>query len=233
MTRPLIGITAQAQAAGWGDSVREAALSPASYTFAIAQAGGIPVLLAPVAPGAGPQLAAGLDGIVFTGGADLEARRYGAPSHQQADPPDHARDAFELDLMRAAIAAAVPFLAICRGMHVLNVAMGGTLIQHLPETVGHDGHAPDGATMLPPHEVRIDPLCRLGTLLGTRAQVPARHHQAVQRLGKGLAAAAWASDDVVEAVVLAGHPFGVGVQWHPEEGDDLRIFEALTAAAAS
>lgn len=231
MTRPLIGITAEIRAAGWGESVREAALSPASYAFAIAQAGCIPVLLAPVLPGAGSRLAASLDGVVFSGGTDIEARRYGAEPHQQADPPDRGRDAFELELMRAVIAARLPFLAISRGMQVLNVARGGTLIQHLPEAVGHDRHAPDPVKMSE-HEVRIDPQCRLGQLLGSRVQVPTNHHQAVQRIGSGLTAAAWADDDVAEAVVLAGHPFGVGVQWHPEEGDDLRIFEALSAAAA-
>jgi putative glutamine amidotransferase len=231
MTRPLIGITAEIRAAGWGVSVREAALSPAGYAFAVAQAGGIPVLLAPVLPGSGPQLAAGLDGLIFSGGTDIESRRYGAEPHRQADPPDHGRDAFELELMRAAIAAGRPFLAICRGLHVLNVAQGGTLIQHLPEAVGHDRHAPD-ADKMSAHEVRIDPQSLLGQILGAQAEVPTGHHQAVQRLGSGLAAAAWAADDVVEGVVLSGHPFGIGVQWHPEEGEDLRIFEALTASAA-
>lgn len=231
MTRPLIGITAEIRAAGWGVSVREAALSPAGYAFAVAQAGGIPVVLAPVLPGSAAQLAASLDGLLFSGGADIEARRYGAEPHRRADPPDCARDGFELELMRAAIAAGLPFLAVCRGMQVLNVARGGTLIQHLPEAVGHERHAA-GHGQAPAHEVRIDPQCRLGQMLGPQAKVHGSHHQAVQRTGSSLTAAAWAEDGVVEAIVLAGHPFGIGVQWHPEEGDDLRIFEGLTAAAA-
>jgi putative glutamine amidotransferase len=231
MTRPLIGITAELRAAGWGDSVREAVLSPMTYAWAIAQGGGAPVLLPPLCLGAAPRLAASMDGLVFTGGADVDASRYGAKPHGMADPPDRPRDAFELELMREAITAGLPFLAICRGMHVLNVARGGTLIQHLPEAVGHDRHAPDPVQMSE-HEVQIEPDSRLGLLLGPRALVPACHHQAVQRVGAGLTAAAWAEDGVVEAIVLAGHPFGIGVQWHPEEGADMRIFEELSTAAA-
>lgn len=232
MTRPLIGITAEMQAAGWGDSVREAALSPASYAYAVVQAGGIPVLLPPVVPGAAARLAAGLDGLLFSGGADIDARRYGAEPHERADPPDHARDAFEFELIRVAIEAGLPFLAICRGLQLLNVARGGTLIQHLPEAVGHDRHAPDPVKMAA-HEVRIEAGSRLGLLLGPQAEVPTCHHQAVQRPGSGLTAVAWAQDGVVEALVLDGHPFGIGVQWHPEEGADLRIFDELSEAAGA
>jgi putative glutamine amidotransferase len=231
MTRPLIGITAEVAAAGWGDSVREAALSPASYAFAVVQAGAIPVLLPPVLPGAAARLAASLDGLLFSGGGDIDARRYGAEPHELTDEPDYARDAFEFELMRVAIQARLPFLAICRGLQVLNVARGGTLIQHLPDAVGHRRHAPDPARMSE-HEVRIEAESSLGLLLGPQARVSASHHQAVQRLGSGLTAVAWADDGVVEALAVDGHPFGIGVQWHPEEGSDMRIFDALSAAAA-
>jgi putative glutamine amidotransferase len=232
MTRPLLGITADLNAAGWGGSVREAALVPASYAVAVARSGGAPVLLPPVLPGAAARLAAGLDGLLFSGGGDIDARRYGAEPHDRTDPPDHARDAFEFALMRVAIEAGLPFLAICRGLQVLNVARGGTLIQHLPEVVGHSRHAPEPAKM-GEHAVRIEPGSRLGIALGPHALVPAAHHQAVQRLGSGLTAVAWAEDGVVEALILAGHPFGVGVQWHPEEGTDPRIFDELNAAASA
>ncbi len=232
MTRPLIGITADLNAAGWGGSVREAALVPASYAIAVARSGGAPVLLPPVLPSAAARLAEGLDGLLFSGGGDIDARRYGAEPHDRADPPDHARDAFEFALMRAAIEAGLPFLAICRGLQVLNVARGGTLIQHLPEVVGHSRHAPEPAKM-GEHPVRIEPGSRLGIALGPHAEVPTAHHQAVQRLGSGLTAVAWAQDGVVEALILAGHPFGVGVQWHPEEGTDPRIFDELNAAAGA
>jgi putative glutamine amidotransferase len=231
MTRPLIGITAEMAAAGWGDSVREAALSPASYAFAVVQAGGIPVLLPPVLPGAAARLAAGLDGLLFSGGGDIDPRRYGAEPHELADVPDYARDAFEFELMRVAIQTRLPFLAICRGIQVLNVARGGTLIQHLPDAVGNRRHAADPVRM-GEHDVRIEAGSRLGLLLGPQAQVPTSQHQAVQRLGSGLNAVAWADDGAVEALVLEGHPFGIGVQWHPEEGADMRIFDGLSAAAA-
>jgi len=231
MTRPLIGITAEMAAAGWGDCVREAALSPASYALAVMQAGAIPVLLPPVLPGAAARLAVGLDGLLFSGGCDIDARRYGAEPHELADGPDYARDAFEFELMRVAIQARLPFLAICRGIQVLNVARGGTLIQHLPDAVGHHRHAPDPVRMSE-HEVRIEADSSLGLLLGPQAQVPTSHHQAVQRLGSGLTPVAWSDDGVVEALVVDGHPFGIGVQWHPEEGADMRIFDALGAAAA-
>jgi putative glutamine amidotransferase len=232
MTRPLIGITAEMEAAGWGDSVREAALAPASYALAVVQAGGVPVLLPPVIPGAAMRLAAGLDGLLFSGGGDVGARRYGAEPHEMATRPDYARDAFEFELMRVAIGTGLPFLAICRGLQVLNVARGGTLIQHLPDAVGHSRHAPEPARM-GEHKVRIEAGSRLGLALGVQAQVPTHHHQAVQRLGSGLTAVAWAEDGVIEAVVLDGHPFGVGVQWHPEEGADLRVFDELCTAATA
>ena len=133
-------------------------------------------------------------------------------------------------LVRAALDAGLPVLGICRGMHILNVARGGTLIQHLPDAVGHSGHAPDPVRMSP-HEVHLNASSTVGTLLGSRNRVPALHHQAVQQTGEGLVTVAWADDQVIEAIELPGHPFAVGVQWHPEEGDDLRLFEALVSAA--
>jgi gamma-glutamyl-gamma-aminobutyrate hydrolase PuuD len=133
-------------------------------------------------------------------------------------------------MTRAAIEADLPFLAICRGMHILNVARGGTLIQHLPDRLGSDSHKPDPVKMTI-HEVEISAASKLGRVLGATAQVPAAHHQGIDRIGSGLLTAAWTPDQVVEAVELQGHKFGIGVQWHPEEGDDARIFEALVAAA--
>jgi putative glutamine amidotransferase len=146
-------------------------------------------------------------------------------------PPQPQRDRFELALARAVVDADLPFLAICRGMQVLNVARGGTLIQHLPEAVGHRSHAPETG-IVGSHPVQISATSLVGKILGDAAEVPAYHHQAVARLGKGLSAVAWAEDQVVEAVELQGHRFGLAVQWHPEEGDDRRLFEALVAEAA-
>ncbi len=232
MARPLIGITGQLEAAHWGDWVREAVLSPLTYTRAVERAGGTPVILPPVPPDSVTRLIAGLDGLVLTGGADVNPALYEAEPHEQADVPDRRRDRFELALVRAAIEAGVPVLAIGRGLHVLNVARGGTLIQYLPDSVGHSGHAADTAKMRK-HTVTLSPDSMLGQLLGAQALVPALHHQAINQAGDGLVTVGWADDQVIEALELPGHRFAVGIQWHPEEGDDLRVFEALVAAATA
>ena len=237
MTAPLIGITTDMRAAAWHDRVREAALSPAAYSRAIARAGAVPVLLPPVLPGgagtgAPARLAASLDGLVFAGGADVDPRCYGAPLEDQvAGWPDCTRDAMELELMRAAIETGTPFLAICRGLQVLNVAQGGTLVNDQPDAAGHDRDRPGGADP-PRREVRISPDSRLGGILGASVTVPACQHQAVGRLGSGVTAMAWSAGEVVAAAELTGHRFGMGVHWHPERGDDLRIFSELRAAAS-
>jgi gamma-glutamyl-gamma-aminobutyrate hydrolase PuuD len=230
MARALIGITSEMAAARWGDWVREAVLSPQSYSRAVERAGAVPVLIPPIPPGGIPRLIERLDGVLFTGGSDVDPALYGAVRHERTDEPDAGRDRFELALARAVVDARLPFLALCRGLHVVNVARGGTLVQYLPDTVGHDRHAPDRAR-LGFHDVRIDPASTLGGLLGDKARVPESHHQAVARLGDGFAAVAWADDQVVEAAEFRGHPFGIGVQWRPEETDDLRIFEAFVEAA--
>ncbi|MGK5557766.1 gamma-glutamyl-gamma-aminobutyrate hydrolase family protein [Actinomadura kijaniata] len=229
---PLIGVTTYLEPARWGSWVREAALLPAPYVRMVERAGGAPVLLPPTGGLRGvDRVVAGLDGIVFAGGGDLDPQLYGAARHAETGPPQPQRDRFEIALLRAAVAADLPFLAICRGMQVLNVARGGDLIQHLPEVVGHQGHRPTEGKM-GAHRVRIGGASLLGKIVGEVADVPTYHHQAVGRLGKGLAAVAWADDQVVEAVELQGHRFGLGVQWHPEEGDDRRLFDALVAEAA-
>ncbi|GLZ03168.1 gamma-glutamyl-gamma-aminobutyrate hydrolase [Actinomadura sp. NBRC 104412] len=228
---PLIGITAYLEPARWGVWVREAALLPAPYVRAVERSGGVPVLVPPLAGLGGTRtLLHGLDGIVFAGGGDVDPRLYGAERHAETGPPQPHRDRFELALVRAVVDADLPFLAICRGMQVLNVARGGALVQHLPEAVGHERHAPAAGT-IGRHRVQISETSVLGKILGEAAEVPTYHHQAVGRLGKGLTAVAWADDQVVEGVELQGHRFGLGVQWHPEEDDDRRLFEALVAEA--
>jgi putative glutamine amidotransferase len=227
----LIGITTALEPARWATWVREAALLPHSYLAAVERAGGTPVLLPPTRLAHVTELVRRLDGIILSGGCDIDPALYGAPRHEATSAPRPQRDRFELAVVRAAIEGDVPFLGICRGMQVLNVARGGLLIQHLPELIGHDGHLPTPGRMAT-HSVQISTTSTVGKLLGTRLDVPTYHHQAVERLGKGLLAVAWADDQVVEAVELQGHRFGLAVQWHPEEGDDLRLFEALVEAAA-
>lgn len=228
--RPLIGITGHLEPARWGYFVREAVISPVTYTRAVERAGGVPIILPPVPTESVPRLIEGLNGLIVSCGPDLDPRLYGAIRHEQTSEPDRRRDAFDLTLVRAAIEQERPFLAICRGMHVLNVVRGGTLIQHLPDVVGHDRHAPD-PVKLAAHDVQISASSRIGQTLGTHAAVPTRHHQGIQRLGTGLLAVAWADDQIVEAVEVQGHPFGVGVQWHAEEDENPRLLEEFVTAA--
>jgi len=233
MTRPLIGITSEMAAAGWGDRVREAILLPASYAWALQRAGCVPVLLAP-APHGAAGLVARLDGLVFSDGAGPGARRHGAPAREEEPEPDLARETAELVLMRAALDAGRPVLAIGRGMHLLNAVRGGSAAEREPGPVGHG--TDDDPARQATREVRISPGSRLGRLLGASVTVPAPappgRLRAVDRLGRGLEAVAWADDQAVAAVELAGHPFAIGMQWHPEEGESMRLFEEFREAAS-
>jgi len=230
MGRPIIGITGELDAARWGNWIREAVISPVSYTRAVERAGGTPVILPPVPASSVPALIAGMNGLVLAGGRDVDPSLYDEAPHEQTDIPDHRRDRFELILTRAAIEADLPFLAIGRGMHILNVARGGTLTQHLPDRIGNESHKPDPVKMTI-HDLQITAESTLGRVLGQAAQVPAAHHQAVNRIGAGLLTVAWTPDQVVEALEVQGHRWGLGVQWNPEDGDDPRLFEALISVA--
>jgi putative glutamine amidotransferase len=230
MGRPIIGITGELEAARWRTWIREAVISPVSYARAVERAGGAPVILPPVPSSSVPSLIDKIDALVVAGGRDVDPSLYGEAPHERTDAPDHRRDRFEILMIRAAIDADLPFLAISRGMHILNVARGGTLTQHLPDRLGSETHKPD-PVKLTIHDVQISAASKLGRVLGATAQVPAAHHQAIDRIGGGLLTVAWTPDQVVEAVELQGHKFGLGVQWRPEEGDDGRLFEALVAAA--
>lgn len=233
MGRPIIGITGELEAARWGNWIREAVVSAVSYTRAVERAGGTPVVLPPVPVHSVPGLVAAVDGLLFTDGRNLDPGLYNEQPHAQAEPSDHRRDRFELAIMRAAIEADLPLLGIGRGLHVLNVARDGTLTQYLPDRLGNNSHKSD-PVKLTTHEVQISAASKIGRAMGAaEARVPGGHHQAINRIGSGLLTVAWTQDQVVEAVELQGHAFGVGVQWNPEEGDDLRLFEALVAAAAA
>jgi anthranilate synthase component 2/putative glutamine amidotransferase len=227
MPRPLIGVTAYLEAARWGTWVREAVLSPPAYAQAVEKTGGAPVILPPLGTGGIDDYLRGLDGIVLAGGVEVDPATYGEARDDRVPEPQPHRDFFELALCRAAVEASLPILAIDRGMHVLNVAQGGSLIRWLPDTVGHDRHAAAA-----PHALTVSVSSRLGKVYGDRAEIAFRHHQAINRLGADVLAVAWADDRIVEGIELRGHRFAVGVQWHPERGGDLGLFAALVEAAA-
>jgi len=229
-TRPLIGISAYSEQARWGRWDLPASLLPQNYVDQVAAAGGAPVLLPPV-PGVEAAVSR-LDGLILSGGPDIEPARYGERTGPLTTVMRPGRDAAELALLNAALEAGVPVLGICRGMQLINVALGGTLIQHLPDVVGHEEHSPTPGSM-GTHQVTVEPSwsgSRLARILGAGTHiVPTHHHQGTGRLGDGLAATAWAEDGTVEAIELDA-PFVLGVQWHPEAGDDPALFLALVEA---
>lgn len=230
--RPVIGISSYTEKARWGSWDTPCILLPRRYADGVTRAGGIPVLLPPV-PGV-EHTVTRLDGLILAGGGDIEPALFGAQAHPQTCGVRPGRDEAELALAVAALEHGVPLLGICRGLQVLNVALGGTLHQHLPDLVGHEGHSPV-AGGYGTHEVKVAPGSRLAGILGTAAAgecpVPTHHHQAVDRLGAGLLATAWTADGTIEAAELAGPAFALAVQWHPEAGDDPSLFGALLAAS--
>ncbi|MFD7154909.1 gamma-glutamyl-gamma-aminobutyrate hydrolase family protein [Kribbella sp. NPDC059898] len=223
--RPRIGITTYLEPATWGIWHREAALVPRVYLDAVAAAGGTPVLLPPV--GTDPSVLGLLDGLVIAGGCDVDPAQYGAQPHPETVDTRPGRDLHETVLIREALDRDVPLLAVCRGLQMLNVALGGTLQQHLPEVVAHDGHRPAPA-MFGRVDVKIEPGTLTARILGDRATGSCYHHQALDVVAPALKVTARADDGTVEAAEVAGKPFALGVQWHPEETpEDLRLFTAL------
>ncbi|WP_081239746.1 gamma-glutamyl-gamma-aminobutyrate hydrolase family protein [Streptomyces viridosporus] len=226
-TGPLIGISTYAESdVRWGVWRLDAVLLPAGYPRLVRRAGGLAALLPPDAPEHAAATVARLDGLVIAGGPDVEPVRYGAEPDPRTGPPARARDAWELALIEAALERGLPLLGICRGMQLLNVALGGTLVQHV------DGHA-EVPGVFGRHPVKPVPGTRYAGLVPEEASVPTFHHQAVDRLGGGLVPSAHAEDGTVEAVELPAAPWVLGVQWHPEVGDDVRVMRALVEAAAA
>jgi putative glutamine amidotransferase len=226
MTKPLIGITTYVEPASWGHWDTEAALVPYDYVRAVERAGGRAVLVPPDEDGLEEVLDA-LDGLIFSGGNDMAPDSYGAESDPATGGTNPARDRGELALLTAALARDLPVLAICRGVEVLNVVRGGDLVQHLPDVVGHEEHRAVVGEFSE-HEVRVDPSSRISEVHGS---VKSHHHQGLGKIGDGLREVAWAEDGVVEAVEDPQKPFLVGVLWHPEAGEDQRLFEKLVEAA--
>jgi putative glutamine amidotransferase len=226
VAKPLIGITTYVEPAAWGHWQLEAALVPYDYVRAVERAGGRAVLIPPDDDGSEEVLAA-LDGLIVSGGNDLTPESYGAEADPTTNGTNPARDRGELALLRAALERELPVLAICRGLEVLNVVRGGDLVQHLPDVVGHEGHRAV-AGEFSHHAVRVDPSSRIERVSG---EVKSHHHQGLGKIGDGLREVAWAEDGVVEALEDPDKPFVVGVLWHPEAGEDQRLFEQLVEAA--
>jgi len=226
---PVVGITTYVEPARWGAWELEAALIPFAYVQAVERAGARPLLVPPSEDAVEETLDA-LDGLLLSGGNDLDPETYGADTHAETNNVRPERDRAELALLEGALARDMPVLAVCRGVQVLNVARGGDLLQHLPEVVGDEKHrAVPG--VFSEHPVRIEDDSKLGVLLGEHAPVKSSHHQGVGTVGRGLRAVAWADDGTVEALEDPERRFALGVLWHPEAGEDMKLFEALVGEA--
>jgi putative glutamine amidotransferase len=230
VAKPLIGITTYVTPAKWSYWELEAALIPVDYVRAVERAGGRALLVPPSEDGVEETLEA-LDGLLFSGGSDLDPGLYDQEPHEETFGIHEVRDRAELALLEAALERDMPVLAICRGSQVLNVARGGDLVQHLPELVGDEKHKNTPGTFAD-HDVTLEEGTRLGSLLGELGPVKSHHHQGIGRIGKGLQVAAHAEDGSVEAVEDPDRRFAVGVLWHPEAGEDARLFEELVREAA-
>ncbi len=234
--RPAIGILTPFTDAEFGVWRQSAALLPDGYVDAVNRAGGLALLATPdrLLTEHPDELLDRLDGLMLSGGADIEPALYGAERDPETQESQRDRDEFEIALVRRAVARDMPVLGICRGVQVLNVAFGGTLHQHLPDSVGHVNHRRvpgsfDGAD----HDVRLVP----GSLAARAAgellhATKSHHHQGLDRIGEGLRVSGYSTlDDLAEAVELPDRRFVLGVQWHPEADARSRVVDALVAAA--
>ena len=226
--RPLIGLSAYREQAAFGVWNTQTDLLNSLYARSVEAAGGIAVLLPPQGEEAA-EVVRRLDGLVITGGSDVDPARYGHAAHPRTQQARPDRDAWELALLDRAAALGVPTLGICRGLQVMAVHAGGTLEQHLPDVVGHDEHSP-GGDAFGWVSVTTEPGSQVRTLVGAELQVNCHHHQAVVR-HPGLVPTAHAADGTLEALEHPDRPFWLGVQWHPEHGDDYGLFRGLVLAA--
>lgn len=236
--RPIIGLTTYLRQAKSGVWDVEAAFLPRVYFDAVSRAGGIAVLIPPQPfdLASAHRVLDGLDGLIICGGEDVDPARYGQSAHPTTDAPKVDRDNLEDALLSAAIDRELPFLGICRGAQMLNVHQGGTLIQHLPEVIGTDKYQKgDGVFNTVP--VHVDDNSVLADVLGTETPIPGAvyHHQAIDQPGSGLRVVARSDDDIIQGIQLDSVPFGIGVQWHPEQtaAEDARLFEGLVDAAST
>jgi putative glutamine amidotransferase len=235
--KPVIGISAHPRMVQTATGMALLHTSSRFYVEGVERAGGVPVILPVLDPDAVEHLLPAVDGVLLTGGGDVQPSRYGARPIAETHNVDPLRDAFEIRLIEAAIEADLPLLATCRGMQVLNVAMGGSLVQHVPHATGQQHDLADrwreGV-----HRVKIEPDSHLAEALGaTEVEVNSIHHQAVDVAAPGTRAVAWAEDDTIEAIEVPGSPHVVAVQWHPELLEDWPeqqgLFRQLVEHAAS
>jgi putative glutamine amidotransferase len=237
MPQPVIGICAALERARWGVWDQSAALTPLSYVEAVQRAGGIALVLPPDAHVASEpaQLLDLLDGLMLAGGADIDPSAYGQPAHPQTIDTVPERDSFEIALTRAAIERDLPVLGICRGMQLINVARGGTLLQHVPELVGHEHHRRVvGSFAGADHDVELEPGTLAALAAGELAHATkSHHHQAVDRIGADLLVTGQSTlDGLPEAIELADRRFVLGVQWHPEVDPASTVIESFVRASA-
>jgi len=236
LTRPpVIGLTTYLEQAKQGVWDVRAAFLPQQYFDAVTASGGIAVLLPPqpARDAVADAVLEGLDGLILTGGLDVQPELYGAQRHPLTDPSRPDRDAWELALFRGAEKRRMPVLAICRGLQLVNVARGGTLHQHLPEAIGTDRHRIGGGVFAT-NTVEVEAGTALASLVGDGAlEVHSYHHQGVDQLGEGLRVTARDDSDLVQAVESTGDGYVVGVQWHPEQNvEDRRLFAGIVDQAA-
>lgn len=234
--RPVrIGLTTYREPAAWGVWNEPADLLPATYADAVHRAGGMPLLLPPITGTLGSMAAFvesaldAVDGLLLAGGADVDPARYGALRHPSTGGARPDRDDWEIALARAAMQRNMPVLGVCRGMQVLAVALGGTLLQHLPDTTGTEEHCAV-VGVHGRHVVRVSPDSRLGEVVGPQVEVASYHHQAVDRMPAPLIATAWADDGTIEACEANDGSWIVGVQWHPEVYDEAGVVATFVAA---
>jgi putative glutamine amidotransferase len=233
VSAPLIGLTTYREQARWGVWDQRADLLPAQYAEAVVACGGVPVLLPPnETVGAADVVARRIDGLVVSGGADVDPAQYAAEPHPRTAGWRPDRDAWELALLTAADAAGLPVLGVCRGMQVMAVHAGGRLDQHTPDLVGGDDHSP-GGDVFGSVAVSTAAGTRLAALVGPSLSVNCHHHQSVAE-HPGFVAAAHALDGTLEAMEDPdGDRFRVGVQWHPETAADVGLLAGLVRAAAA
>ena len=236
LRRPLIGLSTYRSPAQMDGYDTDFVALPAQYLEAITRGGGVGVLIPPqpLDPAEATRILGALDGVVICGGWDVEPSRYGQEPSDKMEETDSLRDETEMTLLGAALELDMPVLGICRGAQMLNVHLGGTLHQHVPDVTGSDRYRKPGG-LFTKEDMTLEPNSRLAEIFDNEPQVPGpvQHHQAIDQVANGLVVSARGPDGIIQGVEAPGRGFCVAVQWHPEENlDDVRIFQALISEAS-